>query len=94
MHGGPSPEGRRRGQRTQGLSCRRLPACVACRDSGAATVTVIHRTSYRELFQDSVNHEVRCAALCCAGGGVQPQEEQAQRLEKVGCGATDKGAML
>lgn len=28
------------------------------RDAGAATVTVLHRTSYRELFNDATSAEV------------------------------------
>jgi 5,10-methylene-tetrahydrofolate dehydrogenase/methenyl tetrahydrofolate cyclohydrolase len=35
-----------------------MPLAMLFRDAGAATVTVIHRTSFRELFLDSVSSEV------------------------------------
>lgn len=36
-----------------------MPLAMLFRDAGAATVTVLHRTSYRELFADSTMAEVR-----------------------------------
>ena len=38
------------------LPCR--PLAMLFRDAGAATVTVLHRTSYRELFADANSAEV------------------------------------
>ena len=38
------------------LPCR--PLAMLFRDAGAATVTVLHRTSYRELFADATSAEV------------------------------------
>lgn len=37
-----------------------MPLAMLFRDAGAATVTVLHRTSYRELFADANSPEV-CA---------------------------------
>ena len=44
-----------------------MPLAMLFRDAGAATVTVLHRTSYRELFDDSTSPEV---CVGCAWGGV------------------------
>lgn len=35
-----------------------MPLAMLFRDAGAATVTVIHRTSYRELFADATCSQV------------------------------------
>lgn len=50
------------------------PLAMLFRDEGAATVTVLHRTSYRELFTDSTSAEVggwvgtgRAAVYGCTG---------------------------
>ena len=43
------------------------------RDAGAATVTVLHRTSYRELFEDAASTEVGRGQQW-AGVGLLPLE--------------------
>jgi 5,10-methylene-tetrahydrofolate dehydrogenase/methenyl tetrahydrofolate cyclohydrolase len=35
-----------------------MPLAMLFRDGGAATVTVVHRTSYTDLFQDEAHLEV------------------------------------
>ncbi|PSC72850.1 bifunctional 2-like [Micractinium conductrix] len=45
-----------------------MPLAMLFRDAGAATVTVLHRTSYRELFNDATSSEranQRAAAAAC-----------------------------
>lgn len=44
-----------------------VPLAMLFRDAGAATVTVLHRTSYRELFTDSMSAEVRLGWARSAG---------------------------
>ena len=56
-----------------------MPLAMLFRDAGAATVTVLHRTSYRELFADSTSPEVRRI------------RGRAGRQAKLGCGVGDAG---
>ncbi len=58
-----------------------VPLAMLFRDAGAATVTVLHRTSYRELFTDATSEEVRGPA----GRWRKMRDGSAARLARAFC---------
>ena len=62
------------------LPCR--PLAMLFRDAGAATVTVLHRTSYRELFADANSAEVGFGGV---GQGRYPGREDIRQCPKQRC---------